>query len=296
VELIAALASAVAVFSLVYFGLFARRSEPPARLSQFDRNSQSGRESVLSAPFGQRVAAPIASRVRGALGRLLPASMVTNLERRLLIAGEPMSLHALIVFQVVCLGGGIFMAATILRSGPSGIRLAGTLVFALLVVLLPSYWIRIKTSARRRALLKAFPDAVDLIVTTVEAGLGIDAALSEVGHETRGPLGEELRMAVRETALGRSRRDALQRLVDRTGVPDIKSFVQSLIQAEQTGIPIGQVLRTQAGQVRLRRRQRAEADAQRAPLKMILIIVTLVLPSMLMLIMGPALMRMADTL
>ena len=169
-----------------------------------------------------------------------------------------------------------------------------TLVLALLMALVPLYWLRIKFSARKRALVKAFPDAVDLIVTSVEAGLGIEAALSEVGNETRGPLGDELRMAVRETTLGRSRRDSLQRLVDRTGVPEIKAFVQSLIQAEQTGIPIGQVLRTQAGQVRLKRRQRAEADAQRAPIKMILVLVVFVLPSMLLMVMGPAIMRIGD--
>jgi tight adherence protein C len=222
--------------------------------------------------------------------------MVSSLERRLLVAGEPMSLHALITIELVCIALAAVLVFSTLSSGATGIRLIATLVFAVLLMLLPLYWLRIKTAARKRALLKAFPDAVDLIVTTVEAGLGIDAALSEVGHETRGPLGEELRLAVRETTLGRSRRDSLQRLVERTQVPEIKSFVQSLIQAEQTGIPIGQVLRTQAGQVRLHKRQRAEADAQRAPVKMVVVLAVLVLPSMLLLIMGPAIMRMADAL
>jgi len=101
---------------------------------------------------------------------------------------------------------------------------------------------------------------------------------------------------VRETTLGRSRRDALQRLIERTEVPELKTFVQSLIQAEQTGIPIGQVLRTQAEQVRLKKRQRAEVQAQRAPVKMVVVLVTMVLPSMLLLVMGPAVMRMADQL
>ncbi len=295
--LLAALVASLAAFIAVASLLAARRPDAATtRMTQWDRGARMDREALLDAPFSQRVSGPLAQRARHGLSRLLPASVVANLDRRLLVAGEPMSLHMLLTIELVCVGLAALLVATTINSAPGGLRLIAPLVFAVLIMLLPLYWLRIKTSARKRALLKAFPDAVDLIVTTVEAGLGIDAALSEVGHETRGPLGEELRMAVRETTLGRSRRDALQRLVDRTQVPEIKTFVQSLIQAEQTGIPLGQVLRTQAGQVRLHKRQRAEADAQRAPVKMVVVLAVLVLPSMLLLIMGPAVMRMADAL
>ena len=295
--LFAAMVSALAVFVAIASLLVGKRPDAAtARMSRWERGEPMDRDALLGVPFSERVAGPLAQRARRSFSRLLPASMVSNVERRLLLAGEPLSLHALTTVQLVCSGLGVLLAVTALSSGQTGLRLVATLTFGVLIFLLPLYWLRIKTSARKRALLKAFPDAVDLIVTTVEAGLGIDAALSEVGHETRGPLGEELRLAVRETTLGRSRRDALQRLIDRTQIPEIKSFVQSLIQAEQTGIPIGQVLRTQAGQVRLHKRQRAEADAQRAPVKMVVVLAVLVLPSMLLLIMGPAVMRIADTL
>jgi tight adherence protein C len=295
--LFAAMVSALAVFVAMTSMLTSKRPDAATtRMSRWERGQPMDRDALLLVPFSQRVGGPLAQRVRRWFSRLLPASMVSNLERRLLVAGEPLSLHALITMQLVCASFGVLLAVTALSSGQAGLRLLATLTFGVLIVMLPLYWLRIKTSARKRALLKTFPDAVDLIVTTVEAGLGIDAALSEVGNETRGPLGEELRLAVRDTTLGRSRRDAFQRLVDRTQVPEIKSFVQSLIQAEQTGIPIGQVLRTQAGQVRLRKRQRAESDAQRAPVKMVIVLAVLVLPSMLILVMGPAVMRMADTL
>jgi tight adherence protein C len=294
--LFAAGMAALAVFVAVATLVMGRRPDrATARMEQWERGTHD-REALLDMPFSERVGGPLAHGARRSLARLLPTSMVSSLERRLLVAGEPMSLHALIAIELVCIALAAVLVFSTLSSGATGIRLIATLVFAVLLMLLPLYWLRIKTAARKRALLKAFPDAVDLIVTTVEAGLGIDAALSEVGHETRGPLGEELRLAVRETTLGRSRRDSLQRLVERTQVPEIKSFVQSLIQAEQTGIPIGQVLRTQAGQVRLHKRQRAEADAQRAPVKMVVVLAVLVLPSMLLLIMGPAIMRMADAL
>jgi tight adherence protein C len=293
----AAFMAALAVFVAIRTVLAGKRPDAAAtRMEQWDRGGRMDREALLGIPFSERVGGPLAQRARHSFSHLLPASMVSNLERRLLVAGEPMSLHALITVQLVCVGLAVVLMFSTISSGATGLRLFATLAFAALLMLLPLYWLRIKTSARKRALLKAFPDAVDLIVTTVEAGLGIDAALYEVGHETRGPLGEELRLAVRETTLGRSRRESLQRLVDRTQVPEIKSFVQSLIQAEQTGIPIGQVLRTQAGQVRLHKRQRAEADAQRAPVKMVVVLAVLVLPSMLLLVMGPAVMRMADAL
>ena len=101
-------------------------------------------------------------------------------------------------------------------------------------------------------------------------------------------------MAVREATLGRSRRDALTNVIERTQVLELKTFLQSLIQAEQAGLPIGRVLRTQASQIRLHRRQRAEADAQRAPIKMVIVLVLFVLPAMILTVVGPAFIRMAE--
>jgi tight adherence protein C len=211
-----------------------------------------------------------------------------------MLAGEPVSLQGMLTIQAVSVAAGVFVAFAGLTAGGPPLRLIGVAALGLVLAVMPLYWLRIRVSARKRSLLKALPDAVDLIVTTVEAGLGLDAALSEVGHETQGPLGEELRLTVRETTLGRSRRDALTRLIERTDVPELKTFVQAIIQAEQTGIPVGQVLRTQAAQIRLKKRQRAEAEAQRAPVKMVVVLALLVLPAMLLMIIGPAGIRMTE--
>ncbi len=233
---------------------------------------------------------------RNAVARLLPASVVRSFERRLVLAGEPISLHAFVAVQITA----VVFAGLVLLSGFKSVQTAvqalGVIAVALLLALLPTYWLHLRVAARKRAILKALPDAVDLIVTTVEAGLALDAALAEVGRETRGPLGEELRLTVRETTLGRSRRDALARLNDRTQVAELRTFVQAIVQAEQTGIPVGQVLRTQAAQIRLKRRQRAETEAQRAPVKMVVVLALLVLPAMLLLVIGPAVIRMGDQL
>lgn len=296
-ELIAAITAALAVFVGVFTLVTpGRPASMTNRLDRLERGERSDRETQLATPFATRVTKPILGRARRGAGAVLPASVVSAIERRILVAGDPISLHAFLSVQLAFVCGALFLWFLALSAGPSGVQLVVALVGPPALMLLPLWWLRLRMLGRQKLLVKALPDAVDLIVTTVEAGLAIDAALAEVGRETDGPLGEELRLTVRETTLGRSRRDALTRLIKRTQVPELKTFVQSLIQAEQSGIPIGQVLRTQADQVRLKKRQRAEAQAQRAPVKMVVVLVTLVLPSMLLLVMGPAIMRMAEQL
>ena len=296
-ELLAAITAALAVFLGVFTLVTpSRPASMTNRLDRLDRGDRSDREAKLATPFATRVTRPILGKVRRGAGSVLPASLVSAIERRILVAGDPISLHAFLSLQLAFVCGSLVLWFIALSRGPSGIQLVIALVAPPALMVLPLWWLRFRVLGRQKLLVKALPDAVDLIVTTVEAGLAIDAALAEVGRETDGPLGEELRLTVRETTLGRSRRDALTRLIERTQVPELKTFVQSLIQAEQSGIPIGQVLRTQADQVRLKRRQRAEAQAQRAPVKMVVVLVTLVLPSMLLLVMGPAIMRMAEQL
>jgi tight adherence protein C len=289
----AAVTAALAVFVAVY--TLVSPARPPAvsaRLSRYERLEVSDRDAALAAPFVSRVGIPVVRKFTGLAGKLLPTSIVSGIEHRLVVAGEPVSLHAFFALQIGALGAAAVLLFITLTGDVTKVTLAAGAGGAVIVALVPIYWLRIRVSSRKKALLKALPDAVDLIVTSVEAGLAIDGALAEVGRETAGPLGEELRLTVRETTLGRSRRDAFLRLIDRTDLPELKTFVQSLIQAELTGVPIGQVLRTQAAQVRLKKRQHAEAEAQRAPVKMVVILVTLVLPAMLMLIMGPAVMRL----
>lgn len=297
IELVAAITAALAVFVVVYTLVTpARPEQVNNRLDRLERGDRSEREAHLATPFASRVTLPLMRKLRGGAKSILPNSMVSALERRIMVAGDPVSLHAFLSLQIVFIALALLLWFAALSAKPSGAQLAIALVAPPSMALLPLWWLRIRILGRQKQLIQALPDAVDLIVTTVEAGLGIDAALAEVGRETDGPLGEELRLTVRETTLGRSRRDALQRLIERTNVPELKTFVQSLIQAEQTGIPIGQVLRTQADQVRLKKRQRAETQAQKAPVKMVVVLVTLVLPSMLLMVMGPAIMRMADQL
>jgi tight adherence protein C len=185
-----------------------------------------------------------------------------------------MSLFAFMTFQGTTVGAAAVVVVIALSTGATGYALLAMIAGALVLALIPPYWLRIRVASRRNALLKALPDAVDLIVTSVEAGLAIDAALARDAR--RGPC-EEPWLAVRETtwvaAAGTlSSGSSTGRRCRRS------TFIQSIIQAEQTGTP-SVIPRTQAAQVRLRKRQRAEADAQRAPVKMVVILVLLVLPA-----------------
>ncbi len=293
-ELLAAACAAGAVFIGLITLITSGQAAVASRLDRFERNGAATRDELLAEPFAARVGIPVMDRLRSIASRLLPSEWATGLERRLLLAGEPISLHGFLTMWLLSACAGVVLVALGIGQANGLTGIGALLLIGLLFAIAPLYWLRLRVAARKRALIKALPDAVDLIVTTVEAGLGLDAALSEVGHETAGPLGEELRLTVRETTLGRSRRDALTRLNERTDVPELKTFVQSIIQAEQTGIPVGQVLRTQAAQIRLKKRQRAETEAQRAPVKMVVVLALLVLPAMLLMVIGPAAMRMAD--
>jgi tight adherence protein C len=295
--LIAAIVAAGAVF-IAAFALASpgRPKAVTSRLGTFDRSTARDREAVLSSPFMSRVGNPMLNKGQSLFGRFLPGSLVASIERRLVAAGEPISLQTFLAFQFLMIGLAVVLFWSVLNSDVTGIPYLVLLIAPFGVAALPIYWLRMRVAQRRKAILRAMPDAVDLIVTTVEAGMAIDAALAEVGHETEGPLGEELRLTVRETTLGRSRREALLRMADRAEVGELKTFVQSIVQAEQTGIPIGQVLRTQAAQIRVRRRQAAEAAAQRAPVKMILVLIAFILPAMLSLVLTPAFMRMNDAI
>ncbi|HEY7467502.1 MAG TPA: type II secretion system F family protein, partial [Dehalococcoidia bacterium] len=141
---------------------------------------------------------------------------------------------------------------------------------------------------RQKEILKSLPDAFDLITTCVEAGLGLEAALARVAEKTAGAFGEELHLMLRDVALGKLRRDALKEMGERVGLADLTTFINAVVQAESMGTSIAAVLRVQADQMRMKRRQRAEQQAQAAPIKMMFPLVMFIFPTMFIVILGPA--------
>jgi tight adherence protein C len=161
---------------------------------------------------------------------------------------------------------------------------------------LPVLWLNSHTRRRQRALLRALPDGLDMLNICVGAGLGFDAALSRVGEQWETPLADEFNRVVAEIALGKTRRQALLDLARRTEVLEIENFVATIVQADQLGVSIAKVLATQAEQMRIFRRQRAEEQARQATIKLLFPLVFLIFPSLLVVLLGPAIPRIMEAL
>jgi tight adherence protein C len=156
----------------------------------------------------------------------------------------------------------------------------------------PRMWLLGRIKRRQKEIWRALPDAFDLITASVEAGLGIDAAFNRVIEKVKGPFAEELTRTMREVTMGRARRDAFVDMAERTGVDELRSLVNSIVQAESMGISIGSVIRVQTGVIRTKRRQRAEEQAFKAPIKMVFPLVFFIFPCIMTVIGGPAIIQL----
>ncbi|HZP57448.1 MAG TPA: type II secretion system F family protein [Dehalococcoidia bacterium] len=239
----------------------------------------------------QRLITPVVSAGTGALGKLLPRSLLKGVEKKLIIAGEPMTMQGFLTLVLVATVASAGFAVLVIVAAGSGLTpmIMGIIVFIAFVGFYLPFWIvNSRARGRQAAIVKSLPDAFDLITTCVEAGLGLDAALARVAEKVQGPFADELSAALRDIALGKARRDALKDLGERTAVPDLMQFTNAVIQAEAMGSSIGTVLRVQAEQLRVRRRQRAEEAAYKAPVKMLFPLVLFIFPTLFIVILGPA--------
>jgi tight adherence protein C len=226
--------------------------------------------------------------LRGVAVRLSPSGISTTLQRRLDLAGNPSGLTPDRVLAAKGLGlfilgslGGLYGLRTI------GLLVVGAAVAATIGFFPPDVLLYNAGIKRQEKIQKALPDALDLLTVCVEAGLGFDAALAQVARNTTGPLAAEFSQVLQEIQIGKSRSQALRAMTDRTTVPGLRSFVSALVQAGDLGITIADVLREQAKEMRLRRRQRAEEKAQKVPVKILFPLVFCLFPSMFVVIIGP---------
>lgn len=252
----------------------------------------------LEVPFADRVLRPSIDAISRAFGSILPASLLANVQQQLLMAGSPMSLNAFVTFWAVLLAtfGGMGLMAFVLLPPEMMIqKLVAIPMLLMLGWMFPRMWLKGKIGARQKMVLKGLPDAMDLVTTCVEAGLGLDAALARVAEKTDGPFAAELRYMMRDVALGKLRREAMQELAQRIGVEELSTFIMSIVQAEQLGVGIAQVLRVQSDQLRTKRRQKAEKSAHEAPIKMLFPLVFFIFPAFLIVILGPAGIRIAES-
>lgn len=251
----------------------------------------------LSDSFVRRAMMPTVDWTVRAVTGLLPARIVGAVQRQLDLAGEPMSVQR---FLVVWANSGlvlplVVMLALVIANG----EISRVIFFAFLLwVGIGTYvpWLLLRKAAQKRvkAIQKDLPDATDLVITNLEAGLGLQAALLTVSEKMAGPVAEEFGRAVRTINLGRSRAEAFMQMADRSGSSEMRLFARAVAQSEQTGIPIAHVLRNHARESRERRRQHAREQAAKVPVKMTLPTVLFMFPTIFLLILGPVIIYAVD--
>jgi tight adherence protein C len=240
------------------------------------------------APFADRVVRPVFAAMTGLARRFSPTGFADNLQHKLDVAGNPAGST---VERVLALKGfGLVLGAVfgvVVGSGPLALVLG--VAFAAAGLFLPDLLIHNMGQKRQDQVGRSLPDSLDLLTISVEAGLGFDAALSQVARNTEGPLAGEFFRVLQEMQIGKSRSEAFRSMSARTTVPELRQFVSSLVQADQFGIPVAQVLREQSKELRLKRRQLAEEKAQKVPVKIMVPLVLFIFPVLFIVILGPAL-------
>ena len=246
---------------------------------------------TTDAPFQQRVVLPIFDGIARAAMALLPHTFVARIEKRLTVAGRPAAVQT---FFALALTLGVLVPVAVLvllstasKGVPGGAALLLIPFAAVFGAAAPFLWLSRRVRSRQLAIWKSLPGAFDLITTCVEAGLGLDAAFQRVAANMAGPFTEEVRQMLLEVEMGRPRREALEDLARRTEVRELLAFVNAVIQAQQLGTNLGKVLRAQATQMRIKRRQRAEESARRMTVKMVFPLVLCMMPSLFIVIIGP---------
>ncbi len=229
--------------------------------------------------------------------RLSPAGVASSLQHRLDVAGnEPgWTPDRVLAFKGIGLVVGAALLAVASVHNP-GLAIVYAAIGGVGGFFVPDLLLYNKGLKRQARIVNALPDAIDMLTVCVEAGLGFDGALAQVARNTRGPLAEEFARALQEMQIGLSRAQALRGMVTRTTVPELRSFVSALIQAGELGIAVARVLREQAVEMRVRRRQRAEEKAQKVPVKIMFPLVTCLFPALLVVIIGPGAISIARAL
>lgn len=249
-------------------------------------------ELELSQPFAQRVIIPMIEALSKVAQRFTPQNTLEASRHKIELAGLAHKIKSAQFLgyrmaAAIVLGGASLMIA--FSSALPVFQRLGVIVIAFVLgYMMPSVWLGSKISARKNSILKALPDALDLLTICVEAGLGFDAAMSKVAEKWDNELSLAFMRTVQEMQLGKLRREALRNMSNSMDVPDMTTFVAAIIQADTLGVSMAKVMRIQSDTMRVKRRQRAEEKARQAPIKMMFPLVFFIFPTILIVLLGPA--------
>lgn len=256
-------------------------------------------ELELSQPFSERVIVPMVAALSKVAQRFTPANTLETTRHKLALAGIAHKIKAA-QFLGYRVGAALLLGTSSLlvvfaSDIPFGQRLLIILVGFMMGYLLPGTWLGSKISARQDEIIKALPDALDLLTICIEAGLGFDASMQKVAEKWDNELSRAFQRTVQEMQLGKLRREALRSMADSMDVADMTTFVAAIVQADQLGVSMAKVMRIQSDTMRQKRRQRAEEKARQAPVKMMLPLVFLIFPTILIVLLGPAILLIMDS-
>ncbi len=301
VAIIAAAFGAFLSLLLIFLGIASRRpaDDIEERLIEYGGRPMTLEEIELSKPFSERVLLPMIDASAQFVSRFTPQRTIESTQRKLELAGNPNNWSAAQFLGIRGIAGLVLAALTFFLTMLAGVPFLRQLLFTALLGLLgfflPVMWLSGKIRRRQEEIVKTLPDALDLLTISVEAGLPFDGAMQRVAEKWDNEISRAFRRLLAEMRVGKSRRDALRDMAERVDVPDMTSFVAALIQADTLGISIAKVLRIQSEQMRIKRRQRAEEKAQQAPIKMLLPMTFLIFPTILIVILGPAVLILKES-
>jgi tight adherence protein C len=290
---------AVLLIGLLTMSVVAERADVRDSLRRLEGYQiQDVRDQEMLAPITERVFSPFLSGLAGITQRLTPHGYREQVARKLVLAGSPADLNVdqILVLKLLGLVSGLLWLPLVIvvlhLSGIIALVFVGLLWFASFMG--PDAYLSRKIEARQHDIAVQLPDILDLLVISVEAGLGFEQALERTTTAVPGPLSDEFRRMLRETRYGATRAEALRAMDERCEVPELRTFIMAMLQADTFGVSISRLLRSQADEMRVRRRLRAQERAQKAPVKMLFPLVFCIFPSIFVVILGPAMIQLME--
>lgn len=252
----------------------------------------------LSQPFAERIIYPLARKMGEFAAKLTPQNALQSTAHKLELAGNPGKMDPSMILVLQFGGAALFGGLLTLVFSVAHVKwplwqiMMIVAVFTFLGFYFPQLWLGSKISKRQKEVRKGMPDALDLLTICVEAGLGFDAAMAKVSEKWENEMSYAFGRVIREIQLGKLRREAMRDMADRIGIPEMTSFVAAIIQSEQLGVSMAKVLRIQSDQMRIKRRQLAEEEAHKAPIKMLIPMAGLIFPSLMIVLLTPAALKL----
>ncbi|MDO8685210.1 MAG: type II secretion system F family protein [Clostridiales bacterium] len=277
---------------------FFKKDVVTIRLANIGKKANVNESGELSEPLVNRFVKPMLDSITKSIMKAAPSELLSSFEKKIKIAGKPFGfglrewinfvVASAVLLPLFTFAAGYYMELEIRKI------IFVSLIEISLILILPQLLLRTKAKKRQKSIIKSMPDALDLLMVSVEAGLAFDGALQKVAEKMHGPLAAEFENVLQEIKVGKQKKDALKDMADRVAVQDLTTFIGSVVQADQFGVSIVNVLRIQAEQMRQRRKQRAQEKAMKAPIKMLIPMMLFIFPTIFAVLLGPILIKVIE--